>query len=49
MKPFRVRMTNELIKAYGMDSMMKPMDVDRDFVQNVDFTLFHSDDYIDVL
>jgi acetoin utilization deacetylase AcuC-like enzyme len=49
MKPFRVRMTNEMIRAYGMDKMMKPMEIDPDFIDNVDFTLFHSDDYIDVL
>lgn len=49
MKPFRVKMTNELIQAYGMDKQMLPMEVDRDFTANVDFTVYHSDDYIDVL
>ena len=49
MKPFRVKMTNEMIKAYGMDKMMKPMEIDQSFIETVDFTLFHSDDYIDIL
>ena len=49
MKPFRVRMTNEMIKAYGMDKQMIPMELDQTFIENVDFTLFHSDDYIDIL
>lgn len=49
MKPFKVKMTNELIEAYELDKMMKPMEVDPDFTSNVDFTVYHSDDYIDVL
>jgi histone deacetylase 1/2 len=49
MKPFRVRMTNELICAYGLDKQMKRMEIEQEYIENVDFTLFHSDDYIDVL
>lgn len=49
MKPFRVKMTDELIKAYGMDTLMKPLVVEPEFIENVDFTVFHSDDYVDVL
>lgn len=49
MKPFRVRMTDEMIKSYGMDKMMSRMDVEPEFIENVDFSVFHSDDYIDVL
>lgn len=49
MKPFRVKMTDEMIKAYGMDEKMKRMHVEQDFIDNVDFTVFHSDDYVDVL
>jgi hypothetical protein len=49
MKPFRVKMTDELIKAYGIDEKMKRMHVEQDFIDNVDFTVFHSDDYVDVL
>jgi len=49
MKPFRVRMTNEMIKSYGLDKQMIPMELDQSFIESVDFTLFHSDDYIDIL
>lgn len=49
MKPFRVRMTNEMIQAYGMDKMMKRMHVEPEFIENVDFSVYHSDDYVDVL
>lgn len=49
MKPLRVRMTDELIRAYGLDKQMKTMDIEPEFIENVDFTLFHSDDYVDVL
>lgn len=49
MKPFRVRMTDEMIRAYEMDKLMKKMEVEPEFIENVDFTVYHSDDYIDVL
>ena len=49
MKPFRVKMTDEMIKAYGMHEKMKRMHVEPEFIENVDFTVFHSDDYVDVL
>jgi histone deacetylase 1/2 len=49
MKPFRVRMTDQMIKAYGMDDLMIPMHIEPEFIENVDFTVFHSDDYVDVL
>lgn len=49
MKPFRVKMTDEMVKAYGLDKRMVNMEVDQDFIDSVDFTVFHSDDYIDVL
>jgi histone deacetylase 1/2 len=49
MKPFRVRMTDEMIKTYGMDKMMTRMYVEPEFIENVDFSVFHSDDYVDVL
>ena len=49
MKPMRVRMTDELIKRYGLDKSMKFMDIEEEFIENVDFTVFHSDDYIDIL
>jgi histone deacetylase 1/2 len=49
MKPFRIRMTDEMIKAYGMNTMMKNMSIEREFIENLDLTVFHSDDYVDVL
>ena len=49
MKPLRVRMTDEMIKIYELDKHMKTMDIQLEFIENVDFTLFHSDDYVDVL
>eukprot|EP00347_Sterkiella_histriomuscorum_P011199 403373368 len=49
MKPFRVRMTDEMIRSYGMDKQMKRMEVEPEFIENVDFTVYHSDDYVDVL
>jgi hypothetical protein len=49
MKPFRVKMTDEMIKAYDMHHFMKRMHVEPEFIENVDFTVFHSDDYVDVL
>ena len=49
MKPFRVRMADELIKTYKLDELMKPMEIEQEFIENIDFTEFHSDDYVDVL
>ena len=49
MKPFRIRMTDELINAYKLNEEMEHIPLDPDYVEAVDFTLFHSDDYVDVL
>lgn len=49
MKPFRIRMTDEMIKAYGLDKHMKHIDIDSDFIEKVDLSVFHSDDYVDIL
>lgn len=49
MKPFRVKMTDSMIKAYGLEDHMKPMHIEPEYIENVDFTVFHSDDYVDVL
>jgi histone deacetylase 1/2 len=49
MKPFRVKMTDTLVKCYGMDRKMENMKVDEDFIEQVDLTKFHSDDYVDCL
>ena len=42
-------MTDELIRCYGLDKSMKKIDIEQDFIDNVDLTVFHSDDYVDVL
>jgi histone deacetylase 1/2 len=49
MKPFRVKMTDTLVKSYGMHEKLENIEVDEDFIENVDLTKFHSDDYIDCL
>ena len=48
-KPLRVKMTDTLIREYDMLSKMDQIDVDETFVNNVDLTNFHSDDYVDAL
>ena len=42
-------MTDTLVKEYKMDKEMDNLKVDEDYVAGVDFTLFHSDDYVDCL
>ena len=42
-------MTDAMIKAYGMDKSMVRMPVEQEFIDNIDFTLYHSDDYVDIL
>jgi histone deacetylase 1/2 len=49
MKPFRVKMTDTLVKCYGMDKKMENMRADEDYIESVDLTKFHSDDYVDCL
>lgn len=49
MKPLRVKMTDELVKVYGMDEKMDCIEVDEQVIANTDLTLFHSDDYVDIL
>jgi len=49
LKPHRTRMTDVLIRAYGMDKQLIHMDLDDDYYESVDLTKFHSDDYIDFL
>ena len=48
-KPLRIKMTDTLIKEYKMDQRMKTLEIDEDFIEATDLTLFHSDDYIDCL
>ena len=49
MKPFRIKMTDSLVKSYGLDQKMDKLTVDEEFVESVDLTKFHSDDYVDCL
>ena len=48
-KPLRVKMTDTLIREYDMLSKMEQINVDETYINNVDLTNFHSDDYIDAL
>jgi histone deacetylase 1/2 len=48
-KPIRVKMTDTLVKCYGLDKQMESLTVDENFVASVDLTKFHSDDYVDCL
>jgi len=49
MKPHRIRMTDQLVKSYGMDKLVESMAVDEEYYDSIDLTKFHSDDYIDFL
>jgi histone deacetylase 1/2 len=49
MKPFRVRMTHELIKSYGLDNYMVDIDLPEGYFEEIDLSTFHSDDYIELL
>jgi histone deacetylase 1/2 len=51
MKPLRVKITHELVKSYGMLEQMNLMhpELHEDFISGIDFTKFHTDEYIDFL
>jgi hypothetical protein len=49
MKPLRIKMTDTLVKCYQMDKKMQSIPVDEGFINEVDLTTFHSDDYVDCL
>jgi len=49
MKPLRIKMTDTLIKCYGLDKKMEALEIDEDYISKVDLSLFHSDDYVDCL
>ena len=49
MKPLRVKMTDTLVKCYEMDKQMTNLQVNEEYVEGVDFTKFHSDDYVDCI
>ena len=49
MKPLRIKMTDTLIREYGMLPKMESIGVDQAFIDQVDLSNFHSDDYVDCL
>jgi acetoin utilization deacetylase AcuC-like enzyme len=49
MKPFRVRMTHELIKSYRLDEYMVDLDMPEHYYEQMDMSTFHSDDYLELL
>lgn len=49
MKPLRIKMSDTLIREYGLLQKMEPIDVDQEYISNVDLSNFHSDDYVDCL
>ena len=49
MKPFRVRMTHELIRAYDVLDWMVDIDLPDGYLDEIDMTTFHADDYIELL
>jgi histone deacetylase 1/2 len=51
MKPHRVRITHELVKNYGMLEKMHAMlpEHHQEVVNSIDFTKFHTDEYVDFI
>ena len=49
MKPFRIRMTHELIKSYHLDDHMVDITLPDGYFDEIDMSTFHSDDYIELL
>ena len=49
MKPFRIRMTHELIKSYSLDDHMLDINLPDGYFDEIDMSTFHSDDYIELL
>ena len=51
MKPHRVRITDTLIKSYELEDLLEPINPSYfpDIVESIDFTKFHSDEYVDFL
>jgi len=49
MKPLRIKMTDTLIRVYDMLDKMEQISVDNAYIDQVDLTNFHSDDYVDCL
>lgn len=42
-------MTDTLIRTYELHKRMEQLEVDEEYVESVDLTKFHSDDYVDCL
>lgn len=49
MRPFRVKVTDELIKTYQMDKMMTCYDSTFIGMPETNFTDYHSTEYVDLL
>ena len=49
MKPFRIRMTHELIRSYDLLDYMVDIDLPDGYFDQIDMSSFHSDDYIELL
>ncbi len=49
MRPLRIKITDELIRAYGMDKLMNCYDSTFFEMDHKDFYNFHSEEYIDLL
>lgn len=49
LKPFRLKLTYDLIKAYGLLSLQDARVIEAGPAREDDLTLFHSADYIDIL
>ena len=49
LKPMRTQMTDELIEVYGMKTKLKEFDSTFYGNENIDFTKFHSEDYINLI
>lgn len=51
MKPLRVKITHELVKQYGLLQQMDLMhpEIHTELINSIDFSKFHSDEYIDFL
>lgn len=49
MKPFRIRMTHELIEKYELMDSMVDIELPDGYFDEIDMSTFHSDDYIELL
>ena len=49
MKPLRIKMTDTLIREFDLLPKMDQISVDQAYINEVDLSIFHSDDYVDCL